>query len=565
MAYITGSVTDGLGTLPFSLSAGTQLTMNIQNPLVGASYYGLETFLNQDGFYTSATPKNLSGSFILGSGITDIVYDNYKMVAVVQPGGGTLTYTPAININANTLATKGTGANLGKGDFATLLANGFSTRVTRDGGIVEDPEAITNDINSQPLLQNASYLMIPSGYKAGTLYSELSTNNYGDLTWIRASSGSRLNNVRVVENMGINVPRLDYTYGTDPTLLLEPQRTNSLRNSTMVGTIPGKPGTDPTNWQTDLEPASWIVGIGSENGLNYIDYRISGSSSGSIDLNIRFESTTQISASNGQTWTSTFYAKLVSGNTGSGKIVNTISECNAGVALSNNTSSITLNTSSLDRFTFTRTNTNASTTRIRNSCDFYAANDFDFTIRLAAPQMELGTFASTFIPTTSIATTRNIDGCQVTGVSSAIGQTEGVVFFDIYFTQLTNAGFRAFGSLEGNTANQLSGFTVTTTNNGNDVQYAGGSYNLTTGRHKIACTYSQANNQRKLFVDGVLRGTSTHTNFLATIDRLSIGCRINSFSSFTTDRPLGSSNGISIFALFNSLLTDNQCVALTTL
>jgi len=216
MAYITGSVTDGLGTLPFSLSAGTQLTMSIQNTLVGASYYGLETFLNQDGFYTSATPKNLSGSFILGSGITDIVYDNYKMVAVVQPGGGSLVYTPAIDIDANTLATKGTGANLGSGDFATLLANGFSTRVTGDGGIIEDPGAITNTIVSQSLFQYASYLMVPSGYKEDTLYSELSTNNYSDLAWTRASDAWRTNSSGLVQRVPWNLLKSSETFDVSP-------------------------------------------------------------------------------------------------------------------------------------------------------------------------------------------------------------------------------------------------------------------------------------------------------------------------------------------------------------
>ena len=410
MAYITGSVTDGLGTLPFSLSAGTQLTMSIQNPLVGASYYGLETFLNQNGFYTSTTPKNLSGSFILGSGITDVVYDDYKMVAVVQPGGGTLTYTPAININANTLATKGTGANLGKGDFATLLANGFSTRVTRDGGVVEDPGAITDAINSQPLLQYASYLLIPSGYKAGTLYSELSKNNYSDLTWTRASSGSRLNSLGNIENMGLNIPRLDYTYGTDPAALLEPQRTNSLRNSTMAGAVPGNPGTSPTFWVTD--GVDQVVGTGSENGLNYIDYLLSGS--GIIaDINIRFESTTQIVASNGQTWTSTFYTKIVSGNTGSsGKIVSSIDELtNVGVRVNVVTSSIAVSTSSLDRFTFTKTlNGGASTARIRSSIDYFTGGTpYNFVLRVAAPQLESGSYATTFIPTTTAAATRVVD------------------------------------------------------------------------------------------------------------------------------------------------------------
>lgn len=180
-------------------------------------------------------------------------------------------------------------------------------------------------------------------------------------------------------------------------------------------------------------------------------------------------------------------------------------------------------------------------------------------------QLEAGSFASSLIETTSASATRVMDECLKTGLSSAIGQSEGTIYLEIYFTQLTNGGFRSFLCLEGATPNQFSGFTVTSTSNGNDVQYAGTTYTLTTGRHKIICTYSQTNNQRKLFIDGVLRGTSTHTNFLTTIDRIGLGCRYNPFTSFSSDRPLGSQSGIYNFGGFNSLLSDAQCVALTTL
>jgi hypothetical protein len=180
-------------------------------------------------------------------------------------------------------------------------------------------------------------------------------------------------------------------------------------------------------------------------------------------------------------------------------------------------------------------------------------------------QLEAGAFASTLIPTTTATTTRLMDGCFTSGISSLIGQSEGTIFTEIYFTQLSNAGFRTFFQLEGSVPDQFGAFTVNTTNNGNNVSYAGSSYTLTTGRHKIACTYSQTNNQRKLFVDGVLRATSTHTNFLSTIDRVSVGCRLNPFTSFNPDRQLNSGSGIFDFAPFDSLLTDAQCVALTTL
>jgi hypothetical protein len=55
---------------------------------------------------------------------------------------------------------------------------------------------------------------------------------------------------------------------------------------------------------------------------------------------------------------------------------------------------------------------------------------YDFTIRIAAPQMELGAYASTFIPTTTAAVTRLADAASKTGVSSLFG-TEGTWFIEM--------------------------------------------------------------------------------------------------------------------------------------
>jgi len=215
MAYITGSVIDSFGVLPFSLSAGTQLSMSIQNSLPGVSYYGLETVPDGNGFYNPTTPRNLSGSFILGSGIVDVVYDDYKMVAAVAPGGGTLTYTPAVAIMADTLRTKGTGASLGPVDFGTLLASSYSKRVTAAGGYVESPDSITAAIAATPILQDASFLYVPSGYASGTAFSELSTKDYVDLTWTRATDAWRTNADELIQRVPWNLLQQSETFDNE--------------------------------------------------------------------------------------------------------------------------------------------------------------------------------------------------------------------------------------------------------------------------------------------------------------------------------------------------------------
>jgi hypothetical protein len=370
-------------------------------------------------------------------------------------------------------------SDLIKGNVVGLTARVLSpyfARVTQDGGIYEAPQCVETALNSQPLLGQASLVLIPSGYKATKLYSEIPTSGAGDFAWTRASNATRINSSGAIETMANNVPRLDYSFSSCPMALLETQRTNLVFPSATA--------------------------------------------------------TTQTRAVTSTAHTLSFY--------GTGTVVL------SGVAIA------TLSgTGANDRvsLTFTPSSGNLILTVTGTVTNW---------------QLEAGSFASTLIPTTSATATRLMDECVKTGISSLIGQSEGTIFAEVYFTQLSNAGFRTYFQLEGSVPNQFGAFTVNTTNNGNNVNYAGSSYTLTTGRHKIACTYSQANNQRKLFVDGVLRATSTHTNFLSTIDRVSVGCRINPSSSFAIERQLNSSSGIFDFALFNSLLSDADCVALTT-
>jgi len=107
MPTINFSVTQSIDTLAVNLSASEALVMNINNPLVGASYFGLETIPDSNGVYTSSSPKNTSGSFTLGTGIIGLVKDDYKMSAVVSPGDNVLTFSPAVAVTGSTLRTRG--------------------------------------------------------------------------------------------------------------------------------------------------------------------------------------------------------------------------------------------------------------------------------------------------------------------------------------------------------------------------------------------------------------------------------------------------------------------------
>ena len=76
-----------------------------------------------------------------------------------------------------------------------------------------------------------SLAMIPSGYKAQKLYSAVPTNGDGDFDFTRSTSATRVNKDGFIEEVAVNVPRLDYSDGGCPSLLLEPTRSNLITYS----------------------------------------------------------------------------------------------------------------------------------------------------------------------------------------------------------------------------------------------------------------------------------------------------------------------------------------------
>jgi hypothetical protein len=76
------------------------------------------------------------------------------------------------------------------------------------------------------LLSEASFLVTPNGYKASKLYAAIPTNGNGDMTFTRATTATRVDENDLVSSVASNVPRIDYTGGGCPSILLEPQRTN---------------------------------------------------------------------------------------------------------------------------------------------------------------------------------------------------------------------------------------------------------------------------------------------------------------------------------------------------
>ena len=65
-------------------------------------------------------------------------------------------------------------------------------------------------------------------------------------------------------------------------------------------------------------------------------------------------------------------------------------------------------------------------------------------VYISAIQTEQGTYATTYIPTTTAAVTRIADVANKTGISSLIGQTAGTIFADLSYIATSTASARWF-------------------------------------------------------------------------------------------------------------------------
>jgi hypothetical protein len=201
----------------------------------------------------------------------------------------------------------------------------------------------------------------------------------------------------------------------------------------MTGAVAGTPGTLPSNWTNELRGLTReIIGTGTENGVTYIDIKLSGTSTATENLLWRFDNTTQIGATTSQAWTHSVFVKIVS-STAVPSVFNLVQveRTALGVATASAILPITP-TTTLTRFSYPRTTSGVGTERIEGFLNAPVTNgaSYDFTIRIGWPQMETGSVATSPIVTTAGTANRAADVVSLTGASSLIGQTEGTLFVE---------------------------------------------------------------------------------------------------------------------------------------
>jgi hypothetical protein len=340
------------------------------------------------------------------------------------------------------------------------------------------------------LLDTASLIVTPNGYKAGTLYSVIPNTTLGDLSVTRATTATRVNSSGLIESVASNVPRLDYTNGSCPSILVEPQRTNLWIGSEVFSGGSQSLVTYTANTTDTLSPS----------GNNTVDKFAVTTSGG--DAHTRIPKTISV-----QNFSLSIYVK---GNAGQKLQLFLARDGYTELkeqyyTLNGNWQRVVLS----DSFSTTSSSVVIGIEFGFNASDSVAGQVY----YLWGAQLEAGSYATSYIPTTSASVTRNADVISKTGISSLIGQTEGTVFFDIRLDTIsaqTNDPVLWYMK-DGGTGERY----VELFDNGNlkYIEFNGAvianitKSGLTVGRHKCAIAY--ANNDMTFYVDGVQIGTGT--------------------------------------------------------
>jgi hypothetical protein len=266
--------------------------------------------------------------------------------------------------------------------------------------------------------QFTSYASI-NGVHSATITATAASATF--MTSINIAFNGYIDNVSVKEYTTLNVPRIDYTGGGFGKLLLEPQRTNlalyseQFDNAYWVksnATITANSTTSPdgtTNADTYLKTSAvntvsqvskgvitttgiytfsiFVKDINSENVL----LRLDGNGNTS---NTTFTFATKTFVSSGANFLSASYQELTNG-----------------------------------WFRLMLTG-NVTATNWVQTVTLYS-NAINSSLYLYGAQAEVGSYATSYIPTTSTAVTRLADAASKTGISSLINSTEGVLYAEI--------------------------------------------------------------------------------------------------------------------------------------
>ena len=324
----------------------------------------------------------------------------------------------------------------------------------------------------------------------------------------------------------LNVPRLTYQNGGGgcPSLLLEKQSTNLYPYSE-----------DLTQWLTIGTPTITGNNAISPDGTTNAD-RVQFSASGDLVYN---SGTGSVGAN-----VLTVYAKAKTGTAQKFRFF-----ANGATTFSSDLTA----TDQWQRFEFPFTLTVVT-------AGLSAASTGASDVLFWGFQHEVSSYPTSYIPTTSASATRVAEICAKTGISSLIGQTEGVLFIDFDFNGNYSSGGIIPISTVGTPGSEMYIWVQTSglllcevANSGIQASISGAIGAI--GRKKVALAYKQ--NDFVVYLNGTQVGTDT-SGTVPTQSAVYIG-------KFYANDTYNLNAGINQAVLFPTRLTNTELASLTTL
>jgi len=421
---------------------------------------------------------------------------------------------------------------------------------------------------STPFYDLASLVVVPSGYKASKVYAQKPLTTDGQLAFSRASTATRVNASGLIETVASNVPRLDYLGSTCPKLQLEPQRSNVYQNSEDLTTA---------NWTKTSCTISANAGA-APDGTTTADKLVMNN--GLSPTSAGADGIYQVSSVTSGVYTVSFFAKAAEFSS-----VNVRDNAITGAFLNINLTTGAVTNPAPSQFVGAKTvNYGNGWYRVSFTTDTVVATQA-FSIRAGVTgdgtggfllwglQFELGTYETSYIKTASAAVTRLDESTIKTGISSLIGQQEGVIYWEGLIPQEGTGGPSNSSNMlnSARNINSNSGFSlqhIKINNSVNALFFVGdGTFNpkisLTAGSlpsgtyAKIAFAYKSGSSA--LYVNGVLAASSSTTfTSSTTISEININ-DLYVYFGYPASQSLGQ------MLIFKTRLTNAQLAELTTL
>lgn len=303
-----------------------------------------------------------------------------------------------------------------------------------------------------------------------------------------------------------DLPRVDYSGGGCPSLLLESSRTNINTQSEYFGS---------SSWnkaRMSITDNALTSPEGVQNGANFVEdstsnshplydtFTVSSGTSYTISMFVKKGSRDYFRFNAATSSTITFF-NLANGTVHSGTGV--IEDFGNGWYRCS--------------MSFTATSTSEEI-YIEPSINGSSANyqgDGSVSMSIYGFQLESGSYVSSYLPTYGTSTSRSADSCSLTNASNLIGQTEGTLFAEFEINADNTNGYnRVLAVGDGTSNNRIFIFAQNTevfrfyVANGGAAQVdIVSTTSILGGRHKVAFAYKE--NDFIAYVDGVQVGTDT--------------------------------------------------------